>query len=57
MAYVKELKADCSHYGCSKQATREVFNNRNGSVGKFCTAHAGQKVRELNRIEAEYSQS
>ena len=50
MAYMKELNIKCN---CGKQAVVEVFNTRNGSMGKFCREHGKRKLRETQRYEDE----
>lgn len=51
MAYLKDIIIDCQQSGCIKQARKEVFDRWNGSCGKYCSAHAKQKLQELKRLE------
>lgn len=49
MAYKVSLQKQCRF--CNRQATHEVFNNRNASHGFFCSKHADNMVRDLRREE------
>ena len=46
-AHSRPLELVCYQNGCRKQATEEVFNTYNASQGKFCKAHAAQRVAAL----------
>lgn len=53
MAYLRKLeKPKCQFpLGCTRKATTELVNNRNGSLGVYCAAHgtmmmSAQKLRE-----------
>ena len=54
MAYKKRLyKRECQQVRCNNKARYDVFNNRNGLVGEYCTEHAVTKIESLNRSEKE----
>lgn len=36
---------------CQKKVTHEVFNNRNGTHGKYCESCAKKLVEELKKYE------
>lgn len=40
---------------CGGKAHREVFNTRNASQGFYCTRHATDAVRDLDRLEQAIS--
>ena len=44
---VKITKSIC--VVCRALASYEVFNEYNASCGFYCTKHAGQRVKELDR--------
>jgi hypothetical protein len=48
MAYALNIKIKCR---CGRQATKEVFNNQNSSVGKFCKDCAEKRVQYLNGLQ------
>jgi len=49
MAYIKDLKEKCIL--CPRRATKEVIDRWNGSCGKFCTACAKVKLKQLQAYE------
>lgn len=48
-----KLKRACLISTCKKEATYEVKDRYNGNCGAFCTMHAKQRVKELQRSEAK----
>lgn len=48
VAWMKSIDVTCA---CGRRATHEVFNNRNGSEGRYCRACAAAKVQQLARAE------
>ena len=52
MAYrLHIVPSRCPFADCSGKATFEVFNQYNGSIGKYCGAHAKQKEDTIQRME------
>ena len=49
--YTKDLNEPCNDADCSAQATKELFNTFNASMGRFCAKHARQKVAKLKKIK------
>lgn len=48
MAYMKGFKHRCGTPGCSRDATVEVFNDRNALCGRFCRSHGLLEVHRLD---------
>jgi hypothetical protein len=53
MAYIKDLRTKCAT--CQKQATKEVIDRWNGSIGKFCPECARRKLKAQLALEREQS--
>ncbi len=52
MAYLRDLKNPCSERGCSSNATVELVNMHNATMGQYCRRHGSARLRELNKREA-----
>jgi hypothetical protein len=52
VAYKSELRRICQEERCDSAARWQVYTNRNGFVGTYCTQHANAKVRAVNGVEA-----
>lgn len=49
MAYLRDIpKRQCA---CGKQASKEVVNRLNATVGFFCAKHAARRLAEMQRLE------
>ncbi len=51
MAYLKSVKHQCHYGGCIQTATKELFNIRNSSHGRFCAKHANIRLASLLKDE------
>lgn len=48
MAYMRPTTVRCYDGNCPKNATVEVLNERNESIGQFCQRHGEAMVKRLN---------
>jgi hypothetical protein len=51
MAYKSKLWLKCSVHHCTKNASYKVCNKYNAEIGRYCSVHAEQKVKEVSRYE------
>ena len=53
MAYKTKIAQRCQKCGIKgRPAVDEVFNRVNGSMGYFCSQHADEEVKRLNKEDA-----
>jgi hypothetical protein len=50
-AHLRTLWLVCSHEGCRRAATVELFSGRNASFGKYCKPHGEARLKALQRAE------
>jgi hypothetical protein len=53
MAHIDKLLLNCQYTLCPRQATCEVYNERNVVVGKYCDKHGPEVLEETNRLEEQ----
>lgn len=52
MAYLGNLSIPCDRGSCYAQATQGVYDKDGFLVGRFCVAHAQQRVKQVAVDEA-----
>lgn len=55
MAYLRDIAHECDRSGCTRKATKRLYNARNAPCGDYCTTHARTALTDAMRREREHA--
>jgi hypothetical protein len=57
MAYLRDIIRTCSHYGCTRRATVELYGSRNQLFDHYCPPHGNAALKRRQAEEDSYAET